>query len=279
MLKKIISKVLPTVEKNAVYITLSPGHGPGPHGLDGGCIYNKTKESELNEALVYEKVVELLKRTKNVHINLCYPPQNIFTKKKFETDKRLTKEDLKRIHCAFKEVYMVLPINGSFNKEINTYIRRKVDGYYEIYKAFVQRIKKLSQKQKIIAIEDHHDCPSLNVCTFNPYYRKFEKNSNKNFYNNSIKLAKIITKHCGEVYKVKEKGQIYNIKPKQNDFKITTQTENNIVASLLIENGNTNNKKQVKLIKDNNKRIEMAKKFIDALLEYYKSINVNILEK
>ena len=94
--KKIMPKVIPNVKKNTIYIILSPGHGPGPYGLDGGCFYNKTKESELNEALVYEKVVELLKRTKNIHINLCYPPQNIFTKQKFETDKRLTKEDLKK---------------------------------------------------------------------------------------------------------------------------------------------------------------------------------------
>ena len=277
-LRKIVRRVLPKLEKNAVLLMLSPGHGPGPYGLDGGCFYNNIKESLLNEALVYEKVVEILRRTKNVHILLCYPLQNSFTKKTFETDKRLTKEDLKRIHCAFDEVYLVLPINGSFDKESKRYIRRKVDAYYEVYKAFAKRVLELNPKKKIVAIEDHHDCQEPNVCCFNPHYRKFEKKYTKDFYKYSKKLAEILTKHCGEVYKTEGKDQIYDIGIKEEEFKITAQAKENILASVLEECGNTKSKKQLKLLKNNKKRIKMARKFFNALLEFWKLIGERIIK-
>ncbi len=278
-LRKIISRVLSKLEKDAVLLIPSSGHGPGPFGLDSGCFYHNTKESTLNENLVYEKIVEILRRTKNVHILLCYPLQNSITKKTFKTDKRLSEEDLKRIHCAFDEVYLILPINGSFDKESKRYIRRKVDAYYEVYKAFAKRVLELNPKKKIIAFEDHHECPEPNVCCFTPYYRKLEKKSTKDFYKNSKKLAEIINEYCSDVYDTKNKKQKHVNGAKENDYKITTQAFKNILVSLLIENGNVRNPEQLKFFKDIKKIKEMAKRFVDALLEFWEYLGIKIIKK
>ncbi len=278
-LRKIVNRVLSKLGKNAVLLMASSGHGPGPFGLDSGCFYHNTKESIINENLVYEKIVEILRRTKNVHILLCYPLQNSITKKTFKTDERLSEEDLKRIHCAFDEVYLILPINGSFDKESKRYIRRKVDAYYEVYKAFAKRVLELNPKKKIIAFEDHHECPEPNVCCFTPYYRKLEKKSTKDFYKNSKKLAEIINEYCSDVYDTKNKQQKHVNGAKENDYKITKQAFKNILVSLLIENGNVRNPEQLKFFKDIKKIKEMAENFVDALLEFWEYLGIKIIKK
>ena len=278
-LRKIVSKALPKLEEDAVLLIPDSGHGPGNYGLDGGCSNKNTKENILNENLVYEKIVEILKRTKNVHILLCYPLQNSITKKTFKTDKRLTKKDLKRIHCAFDEVYLMLPINGSFDKESKRYIRRKVDASYEIKKAFAKRILELNPKKKIIAFEDHHDSQEPNVCCFNPHYRKFEKKYTKGFYKNSKKFAEIVNKHCAGVYEIEGKNMIWDSGPKEGDFKTTARVGKNNTASILNENGNIMCPEQLPLLIDIEKIMEMAENFVDAFIEFCDYLNIEIIEK